>query len=99
MIPEREGKGHGEGKRVTSGDISKAVLYGGGMSGVPGKAAVERWVCLPKMREPTWIPAEKWAVSVYPMPPSSLRDGGDRVAQDAYAADAVVSGALSGVPG
>lgn len=77
MKPEREAEGHGEDKRLTAGNISKTVLYRSGMSGVPGRPAVERRVCLPKMWQPSRIPVGKWPVSVRPMPPSSLGDGGD----------------------
>ena len=44
MILEREDKGHGEGKRVTPGNISKTVLYGKGVPRLPdtngGKAGM-----------------------------------------------------------
>ena len=40
MKPEREGKGHGEGKGITPWNISETVLYGKGMSGV---LAGQRW--------------------------------------------------------
>ncbi|MBD5085327.1 MAG: transposase [Clostridiales bacterium] len=39
------------------------------------------------------------AVPVCPVPTSALNDGGDGATQDPYAADPVVLGILSGVPG
>lgn len=80
MIPERDGKSHGKSKRLTPGNISKTILIGSGVPGIPGKSAVERQVRLPEMWQPSGIPVGKWTVSVRPMPLSSVSDGGDRPA-------------------
>ena len=77
MIPEREEKGYGEGKKVTPGNISKTVLYGKGVPGLPFRPTVEGRVCMPKMWQPSGIPVGKWTVPVCPMPTSSLGDGRD----------------------
>ena len=59
MIPEREAKGHGEGKRLTSGRISKTILNGSGVPGMLGRPAVERRVRLREMWQPSGIPVGK----------------------------------------
>lgn len=99
MKPEREGKGHGEGKRITLGSISETILNRKCVPGLSGSTAVGKGVRLPQMWESAWIPAEQWPISVRPMPSPGFRDGRDGPAQDPSAADEVVSCILSGVPG
>lgn len=99
MKPESEEKSHGEGERITVGNISEAVLNRKRMPGISCSATVERRVYVPKMWKPAWIPSAQWTVSVRPMPPPGIRDGRDGAAQDPSAADKVVSRVLSGVRG
>ena len=75
------------------------VLQRGTVPGASGITALADRVYLPEIRLPSRIPAVQRAISVCPMPPSNLSDGGDSAAQDPYAADAVVFGVLISEPG
>ena len=99
MILESREKSHGKEERSATWDIFEADFQRGTVPGASGIAALADRIYLPQMWLPSQIPAVQRAISVCPMPPSSLGDGGDSTAQDPYAADAVVFGVLFCEPG
>ncbi len=99
MKPENGEKGHGEEKRVTTGDVFKAVFHRASVPGISGVTPVAGWVCMPKMQLPSRILFVQWELPVCQMSASDLDDGRNGAAQDPYAAAAVVSGVLPGKSG
>ena len=99
MILESREKSHGKEERSATWDIFEAVFQRGTVPGASGIAALADRIYLPQMWLSSRIPAVQRAISVSPMPPSSLGDGGDSTAQNPYAADAVFFGVLFCEPG
>lgn len=77
MKPRNEGKGHGEEKGVSAGDVYERIRERREMPGLSGKTLVAGWVCVPQMRLPPCFPVVQWPVPMRRVPLANLSDSGD----------------------
>lgn len=99
MRLESEETSHDESRGYAVRGISEAVLYGDAVPGVFGVAALAAWLQVPQVRLPSRAPAVQRTLSVFPVKTPGVGDGRDGTPREPCAADKMVSGVLSGLPG